>query len=168
VFGQKGRPHPTSRHPFVSCFCRRLFVPWCSLQVFTFAHPNPAPVIDNRRYTKLVFPITPDAGSATVHGEMAAYESTPNGNQHSCHIRACTFEDALFNAQARTKFFRRSMSACAGCIYTRLRGCLVLTACSLLLSVLMPGFAGYFDAVLYKDVHLGIEPATHTPDMFSW
>lgn len=45
---------------------------------------------------------------------------------------------------------------------------LVLTACSSLLSVLLPGFAGYFDAVLYKDVHLGIEPATHTPDMFSW
>lgn len=30
------------------------------------------------------------------------------------------------------------------------------------------GFAGYFDAVLYKDVHLGIEPSTATPNMFSW
>ncbi|XP_021898095.1 protein arginine N-methyltransferase 1.5-like [Carica papaya] len=35
-------------------------------------------------------------------------------------------------------------------------------------SVLVHGFAGYFDAVLYKDVHLGIEPSTATPNMFSW
>ncbi|KAK3011209.1 hypothetical protein RJ639_011742 [Escallonia herrerae] len=27
---------------------------------------------------------------------------------------------------------------------------------------------GYFDATLYKDVHLGIEPSTATPNMFSW
>lgn len=30
------------------------------------------------------------------------------------------------------------------------------------------GFAGYFDSTLYKDVHLGIEPSTATPNMFSW
>ena len=30
------------------------------------------------------------------------------------------------------------------------------------------GFAGYFDAVLYEDVHLSILPSTHTPHMFSW
>jgi protein arginine N-methyltransferase 5 len=30
------------------------------------------------------------------------------------------------------------------------------------------GFAGYFDAELYKDVHLGIEPSMATPNMFSW
>lgn len=30
------------------------------------------------------------------------------------------------------------------------------------------GFAGYFNAVLYEDVHLGIEPSTATPNMFSW
>lgn len=30
------------------------------------------------------------------------------------------------------------------------------------------GFGGYFDAVLYGDVHLGIVPAIHTPNMFSW
>lgn len=35
-------------------------------------------------------------------------------------------------------------------------------------SALVHGFAGYFDAVLYKDVHLGIEPSTATPNMFSW
>ncbi|KAF8107513.1 hypothetical protein N665_0120s0037 [Sinapis alba] len=29
-------------------------------------------------------------------------------------------------------------------------------------------FTGYFDSVLYKDVHLGIEPTTATPNMFSW
>jgi len=33
---------------------------------------------------------------------------------------------------------------------------------------LVTGFAGYFDATLYKDVHLGIEPSTATPNMFSW
>lgn len=33
---------------------------------------------------------------------------------------------------------------------------------------LVAGFAGYFDATLYKDVHLGIEPSTATPNMFSW
>lgn len=30
------------------------------------------------------------------------------------------------------------------------------------------GLAGYFDAKLYKDVHLSIRPSTHTPKMFSW
>ncbi|KAL0372016.1 UNVERIFIED_CONTAM: protein arginine N-methyltransferase 1.5 [Sesamum calycinum] len=35
-------------------------------------------------------------------------------------------------------------------------------------STLIHGFAGYFDATLYKDVHLGIEPSTATPNMFSW
>ncbi|MFS7923026.1 putative methyltransferase [Helianthus anomalus] len=35
-------------------------------------------------------------------------------------------------------------------------------------SFIVHGFAGYFDAVLYKDVHLGIEPTTATPNMFSW
>ncbi|KAL6997291.1 Protein arginine N-methyltransferase 5 [Sarracenia purpurea var. burkii] len=35
-------------------------------------------------------------------------------------------------------------------------------------SVMVHGFAGYFDATLYKDVHLGIEPLTATPNMFSW
>ena len=30
------------------------------------------------------------------------------------------------------------------------------------------GFAGYFDAKLYGDVHLSIHPPTHTPDMSSW
>ncbi|XP_068642321.1 protein arginine N-methyltransferase 5-like [Aristolochia californica] len=35
-------------------------------------------------------------------------------------------------------------------------------------SAIVHGFAGYFDATLYKDVHLGIEPATATPNMFSW
>ncbi|XP_024517472.1 protein arginine N-methyltransferase 5 isoform X2 [Selaginella moellendorffii] len=35
-------------------------------------------------------------------------------------------------------------------------------------SALVHGFGGYFDAVLYKDIHLGIEPSTATPNMFSW
>ncbi|CAA6671219.1 unnamed protein product [Spirodela intermedia] len=35
-------------------------------------------------------------------------------------------------------------------------------------SAMVHGFAGYFDATLYKDVHLGIEPNTATPNMFSW
>ncbi|XP_024401652.1 protein arginine N-methyltransferase 5 isoform X2 [Physcomitrium patens] len=35
-------------------------------------------------------------------------------------------------------------------------------------SALVHGFGGYFDAVLYKDVHLGTEPSTATPNMFSW
>lgn len=35
-------------------------------------------------------------------------------------------------------------------------------------SALVHGFAGYFDAILYKDVHLGIDPSTATPNMFSW
>jgi type II protein arginine methyltransferase len=30
------------------------------------------------------------------------------------------------------------------------------------------GFAGYFDAHLYGNVHLSTVPATHTPDMHSW
>ncbi|XP_062164136.1 protein arginine N-methyltransferase 1.5 isoform X1 [Alnus glutinosa] len=35
-------------------------------------------------------------------------------------------------------------------------------------SSMVHGFAGYFDAILYKDIHLGIEPTTATPNMFSW
>ncbi|PPR98342.1 hypothetical protein GOBAR_AA22328 [Gossypium barbadense] len=35
-------------------------------------------------------------------------------------------------------------------------------------SAIVHGFAGYFDATLYKDVHLGIEPSMATPNMFSW
>ncbi|XP_042468975.1 protein arginine N-methyltransferase 5-like [Zingiber officinale] len=35
-------------------------------------------------------------------------------------------------------------------------------------SAVVHGFAGYFDAILYNDVHLGIEPSTVTPNMFSW
>ncbi|KAF3446026.1 hypothetical protein FNV43_RR11204 [Rhamnella rubrinervis] len=35
-------------------------------------------------------------------------------------------------------------------------------------SAMVHGFAGYFDATLYDDVHLGIEPSTATPNMFSW
>ncbi|KAH7524291.1 hypothetical protein FEM48_Zijuj06G0103900 [Ziziphus jujuba var. spinosa] len=35
-------------------------------------------------------------------------------------------------------------------------------------SAMVHGFAGYFDATLYKDIHLGIEPSTATPNMFSW
>ncbi|XP_071730514.1 protein arginine N-methyltransferase 1.5-like [Rutidosis leptorrhynchoides] len=35
-------------------------------------------------------------------------------------------------------------------------------------STIVHGFAGYFDAILYKEVHLGIEPTTATPNMFSW
>ncbi|GKV37749.1 hypothetical protein SLEP1_g45739 [Rubroshorea leprosula] len=35
-------------------------------------------------------------------------------------------------------------------------------------SAMVHGFAGYFDATLYKDVHLGIEPSMPTPNMFSW
>jgi hypothetical protein len=30
------------------------------------------------------------------------------------------------------------------------------------------GFAGYFEAVLYKDVTISTHPATHTPKMLSW
>lgn len=30
------------------------------------------------------------------------------------------------------------------------------------------GFAGYFETVLYKEVMLSINPATHSPGMFSW
>lgn len=35
-------------------------------------------------------------------------------------------------------------------------------------STLVHGFAGYFDAVLYGDIHLSIEPSKPTPTMFSW
>ncbi|KAL3148615.1 Protein arginine N-methyltransferase 5 [Trebouxia sp. C0009 RCD-2024] len=35
-------------------------------------------------------------------------------------------------------------------------------------SAICHGFAGYFDAVLYKQIHLSILPSTHTPNMASW
>jgi protein arginine N-methyltransferase 5 len=30
------------------------------------------------------------------------------------------------------------------------------------------GFAGYFDCTLFGDVHISINPETHSPGMFSW
>jgi len=33
---------------------------------------------------------------------------------------------------------------------------------------MMHGFAGYFESVLYKQFKLSINPATHSPGMFSW
>lgn len=35
-------------------------------------------------------------------------------------------------------------------------------------SATMHGFAGYFDSMLFDDVHISINPKTHTPGMFSW
>ncbi|KAG0365182.1 hypothetical protein BGZ54_006784 [Gamsiella multidivaricata] len=35
-------------------------------------------------------------------------------------------------------------------------------------SGMVHGLAGYFESVLYKDVTLSINPATHSPGMFSW
>jgi protein arginine N-methyltransferase 5 len=35
-------------------------------------------------------------------------------------------------------------------------------------STMVHGFAGYFDATLYKDVHLGTEPSKAMPDLLSW
>jgi type II protein arginine methyltransferase len=35
-------------------------------------------------------------------------------------------------------------------------------------NAVMHGIAGYFDCKLYKDVHISINPPTHSPDMFSW
>ncbi|XP_015174436.1 PREDICTED: protein arginine N-methyltransferase 5 [Polistes dominula] len=33
---------------------------------------------------------------------------------------------------------------------------------------ILHGFSGYFEAVLYNDINLSIEPSTHSPGMFSW
>eukprot|EP01114_Cavostelium_apophysatum_P020862 TRINITY_DN7112_c0_g1_i1.p1 TRINITY_DN7112_c0_g1~~TRINITY_DN7112_c0_g1_i1.p1 ORF type:complete len:622 (+),score=146.02 TRINITY_DN7112_c0_g1_i1:52-1917(+) len=35
-------------------------------------------------------------------------------------------------------------------------------------SATMHGFAGYFETKLFEDVYLSINPATHTPTMYSW
>lgn len=45
---------------------------------------------------------------------------------------------------------------------------LVVPLLTAVVPIILAGFAGYFDSVLYKDVHLGIEPNTATPNMFSW
>ena len=34
--------------------------------------------------------------------------------------------------------------------------------------VVLHGFAGYFDAKLYRDVYISTHPDTHSKDMFSW
>lgn len=39
------------------------------VQVFTFDHPNLETLMDNKRYVKLKFELSPDTGSALVHGE---------------------------------------------------------------------------------------------------
>ena len=44
----------------------------------------------------------------------------------------------------------------------------VVPSVTAVVPIILSGFAGYFDSVLYKDVHLGIEPNTATPNMFSW
>lgn len=35
-------------------------------------------------------------------------------------------------------------------------------------SALVHGFAGYFDCTLYRDVHISINPPTHSEGMMSW
>ena len=35
-------------------------------------------------------------------------------------------------------------------------------------NAILHGFSGYFDAVLFEDVMLSIEPRTHSPGMISW
>lgn len=35
-------------------------------------------------------------------------------------------------------------------------------------NAVLHGFSGYFDAVLYGDVTISIEPNTHSPGMVSW
>jgi protein arginine N-methyltransferase 5 len=113
--------------------------------VFTFEHPNRAHAVDNSRYVRLRFDCTPPGGTGALlagpRRRLAGYQGC---RPHPCSaagldVPVCQLPNPCFN-HTPPPFLR----------------------------AVCHGFAGYFDAQLYKDVHLSIHPPTHTPNMFSW
>jgi protein arginine N-methyltransferase 5 len=98
-----------------------------ALPVFTFEHPNNAPVIDNSRCV-----------AARVTPAASASAAITRADPPASALRALSYIALRFERGADAP------------------------------GALLHGFAGYFDAQLYKDVHLSIFPPTHTPNMFSW
>ncbi|KAF3549219.1 hypothetical protein DY000_02010207 [Brassica cretica] len=110
-------------------------------------------------YTSFIQPVTASKlyNDVKAHKDLAHFETPYVVKLHSVARLApsqpvFTFAHPNFSTKAnnqRYKKLRFNLPSDAG-------------------SALVHGFAGYFDSVLYKDVHLGIEPTTETPNMFSW
>lgn len=130
----------------------------CPQDVFTFEHPNRAHCIDNTRSIRLVFECTPPAGTGAwlgcgVKEMLAGWRCFAPSHLGPCMNLPLTRSPLFCGLRCSPSF--------AGLLPNLL---LVLTPWL----AVCHGFAGYFDAQLYKDVHLSIHPPTHTPNMFSW
>jgi len=116
--------------------------------VFTFEHPNRAHCIDNTRSIRLVFECTPPAGTGKPGRGRLRLQKVGRSN--------CARAGLPLIPLHRPPQL---------CWRTHLLSCLHPSSSY---SAVCHGFAGYFDAQLYKDVHLSTHPPTHTPNMFSW
>lgn len=126
--------------------------------VFTFEHPNRAHCIDNTRSIRLVFECTPPAGTGSQGGFSLRGVTWLLQSAWAMHT-PWRLDFPPSPLSLRTQPNSTSTPAHSPCPPTPLPA----PRCAV-----CHGFAGYFDAQLYKDVHLSIHPPTHTPNMFSW
>ncbi|KAM7262837.1 hypothetical protein ACFE04_000520 [Oxalis oulophora] len=110
-------------------------------------------------YTSYIQPVTASKiyNDIKAHKDLAHFETAYVVKLHSVAKLAPTQSVFTFSHPNRSAKIRNQR-------YTKLQFNLPSDTGS----ALVHGFAGYFDSTLYKDVHLGIEPLTHTPNMFSW
>ena len=160
-----------------------------SQDVFTFEHPNRAHVIDNTRSVKLSFECTPPGGTG-VRAVLPVLLPPPpaaavEAAAASTIVAAATATGAQRPGRGGGGGGGGGGGAPApgagggGCGWGAPGGRGARPPapppapppppppprCS---RAVCHGFAGYFDAKLYNDVHLSIHPPTHTPNMFSW
>ncbi|KAH0871484.1 hypothetical protein HID58_078506 [Brassica napus] len=124
-----------------------------------FLKPDGISIPSSYVYTSFIQPVTATKlyNDVKAHKDLAHFETPYVVKLHSVARLApsqsvFTFTHPNFSTKANNQRYKKlqfNLPSDAG-------------------SSLVHGFAGYFDSVLYKDVHLGIEPTTATPNMFSW
>ena len=119
-----------------------------SQDVFTFEHPNRAHVIDNTRSVKLSFECTPPGGTGVRAVLPVLLPPPPAAAVEAAAASTIVAAATATGAQRPPRAPPPPPPRCSRAV--------------------CHGFAGYFDAKLYNDVHLSIHPPTHTPNMFSW
>ncbi|KAI3428237.1 hypothetical protein D9Q98_006617 [Chlorella vulgaris] len=109
-------------------------------------------------YTSYLQPITSHKlwNDVRAHDDIEHFETPYVVKLFKFHPLAPTQEVFTFEHPNRDHCIDNTRSACLRFDCTTAGG------------AVCHGFAGYFDAQLYEDVHLSIHPPTHTPNMFSW